>query len=194
MQPFGGAGAATLWPAWERSSGLLFRERQFLHHCLTHEELLRLSGDGHREAIDEAHIARRLVMRDRGEAEGDDVGFAQGRALAAANPYAQLLAVTPIGDAESLHVGDRRVGEKEFLDFARIDVLAAPDDHVLEPTDNVAITIRVDCRQVAGMHVASLVDYARRRGRIVPIAAHDAVAAGEQLSRNSRPHDSAFLG
>ena len=68
-------------------------KRQFLHHRLPHQEFLRLPGDGHREGVDEADVARRLVVGDRGAAEGDDLVLVQARALAPADPDADLLAV-----------------------------------------------------------------------------------------------------
>ena len=63
-------------------------------------------------------------------------GIATLAAFAAADARAadrgsKLLAIPMIGNAEGLDLGDRRVGEEKFLDFARIDVLAASDNHVL---------------------------------------------------------------
>ena len=63
-----------------------------------------------------------------------------------------------IGNAEGLDLGDPRVGEKKLLDLARIDVLAAANDHVLQSTDNVAVSFRIDGRQIACMHESGLVD------------------------------------
>ena len=47
------------------------------------------------------------------------------------------------------------MGIEEFLDLARIDVLAAADDHVFDPADDVAVAVLVHDRKVAGMHPAA---------------------------------------
>ena len=52
--------------------------------------------------------------------------------------------------------------EKEFLDLARIDVLAAANDHVLDAPDDVAVALRVDRREVSRMHEALRVDAGSR--------------------------------
>ena len=46
------------------SGGRLFRQAEFFGHRVTHPELLRLAGDGHRQLVAEAHIARHLVVGD----------------------------------------------------------------------------------------------------------------------------------
>ena len=45
---------------------------------------------------------------------------------------------TVVGDADHGDVGDIRMREQQVLDLARIDVLAAADDHVLEPAFDAA--------------------------------------------------------
>jgi hypothetical protein len=44
---------------------------------------------------------------------------------------------------------------EEFLDLARIDVLAAADHHVLDAADDVAIALGVDGGEIAGVHPAA---------------------------------------
>src|ERR1700678_4051794 len=95
-----------------------------------------------------------------------------------------------IGNAESLDLGDRRVGEEKFLDFTRIDVLAAPNNHVFQSTNNIAVTFLIDSREIARMHESGSVDRSCCRRGIIPIAAHDAVSTGEQLAGDSRGDDS----
>src|SRR5207253_2189742 len=75
------------------------------------------------------------------------------------------------------------------LDLARVDVLAAADDHVLQATDNVDITVVIQDGEVAGVHPASLVDGGPRGGGVVPVAAHDAVAARAELPRRAARQD-----
>ncbi len=61
------------------------------------------------------------------------------------------------------------MGEEELLDLARINVLAAADEHVLHPPDDVAITLRIDGGKVAGVHPAIGVDQLRGALGIVPV-------------------------
>ena len=42
-------------------------------HLLAHHEFLHLAGDGHGEGVDEADVARDLVVRDLALAEGADL-------------------------------------------------------------------------------------------------------------------------
>ena len=46
---------------------------QLAHHRLAHDELLRLAGDGDRQLVDEADVARHLVVRDLVAAEVADL-------------------------------------------------------------------------------------------------------------------------
>jgi hypothetical protein len=80
---------------------------------------------------------------------------------------------------------------EEFLDLARIDVLAAADDHVLDPADDVAIAFGVDGREVAGVHPAVGVDRLGGLLLVVPIALHHRIAARAQLARLAARHDGA---
>jgi hypothetical protein len=50
---------------------------------------------------------------------------------------------------------------QELLDLARVDVLAAADDHVLDAPDDVDVALVVHRREVAGVHPAGGVDGVR---------------------------------
>src|SRR5665213_2798883 len=54
----------------------LLRELQLRDHAVAHHELLRLAGDRHRQVVDEAHVARHLVVRNLVAAEVPDLVFA----------------------------------------------------------------------------------------------------------------------
>ena len=64
-------------------SRFLLAERELAHHVLPNDEFLHLAGDGHRELVDEAHVARDFVMGDLALAEGSDL--LARRALACAS-------------------------------------------------------------------------------------------------------------
>ena len=59
-----------------------------------------------------------------------------------------------VGNADHRHVGDRRMAEQRVLDFGRIDVLAAGDDHVLHAVVDVEVAVRVEIAGVAGVEPA----------------------------------------
>ena len=72
--------------------------------------------------------------------------------------------------------------EQELLDLARVNVLAAADDHVLDPPGDAVIAVGLPQGQVARVQPTVGVD---RRGRgfgIVVVAEHHDVAAGAKLA------------
>ncbi len=81
---------------------------------------------------------------------------------------------------------------EKLLDFARRDVLAAADDHVLHSADDVAIALLVDDREVAGVHPAACIDRLARALGVVPIAAHHAVASGQEFAGDAARRDAPF--
>ena len=74
-----------------------------------------------------------------------------------------LFAVFPAGHADDLHVLDLGVGIEEVLDLLGVDVLAAADDHVLNPPGDAEIAVFIHARHVARMEPAVLVDGEGRR-------------------------------
>ena len=77
------------------------------HGGLAHLELLHLAGDGHRERVDDLHVARHLVVRDAALAELADLVLRDGRAVLHLDPGAELLAVAIVRDAEDRDVVHR---------------------------------------------------------------------------------------
>src|SRR2546430_10787814 len=170
------------------SGGLL--EPELFDRRLAHLEFLDLAGDRHRKRIDELPVARDLVARDLAFAPSGDL-IARGRGpLAQLDPGHDLLAVFLRRHADDLDVRDVGVAVKEFLDLARIDVLAPADDHVLDPADDVDVAVGVHRREVARVHPPGGVDRLTCRVFVVPVAAHDDVPAAAELAgrvaRNDR--------
>ena len=73
------------------------------------------------------------------------------------------------------------MGRDEVLDLGRIDVLAARDDQVVLAVDDVDVAVLVPASHVAGVQPAAP---ERPFGGVgpVPVAAHDAVAADQDLA------------
>ena len=121
-------------------------------------------------------MLRHLVVRDLAPAERGHVVRAERGALMRHDPGADLLAEPPVRDAEHLRLPDVGMAEEVILDLARIDVLAAADDHVLHTPDDAAEAVLVKRRQVAGMHPS--VDNALAGPlTVAPVAAHHGIAA-----------------
>ena len=87
------------------------------------------------------HVEGQLVGRHLGARAQDDDG-------------ADLLAERLVGDADHGAVGDRRVFEQGRLDLDGVDVLPAPDDHVLGPVDDVDEALVVQAGDVARVQPA----------------------------------------
>src|SRR5207244_4278619 len=94
---------------------------------------------------------------------------------------AQFLTVLRVRYADHLYVGDVRVGVEELLDLARVDVLSAADDHVLDPADDVHVAVGAHHREIPGVHPPGLVDRLGGLRRLIPVAEHHRVPAGAQL-------------
>src|SRR5207247_11199702 len=138
--------------------------------------LLDLAGDRQRKRIDELPVARDLVARDPAFAPSGDL-IARGRGpLAQLDPGHDLLAVFLRRHADDLDVRDVGVAVKEFLDLARIDVLAPADDHVLDPADDVDVAVAVHRRAIAGVHPPGGIDRLTRPFVRAPVLARGRLA------------------
>src|SRR5205809_5138045 len=100
-------------------------ESKLLDHLFSQTELLNLSGNGHRKLGRETDIARNLIRRDLPAAIIANFFFCSRLSFAQPDPGAHFLAVLGVRYSDNLHVADLGVPMQEFLDLARIDVLAA---------------------------------------------------------------------
>jgi len=80
------------------------------------------------------------------------------------------LAPGGVGDADQGAFGDGRVGVQGLLHLGGVDVLAAGDDHVLEPAGDVQVPVVVDLSQVTGAEPATLGERRPGRVRLPPVA------------------------
>src|SRR5206468_4141734 len=65
---------------------------------------------------------------------------------------------------------------------------------VLDTAHDVDVAVGIQGGEVAGVHPAVLVDGLGRAGRVVPVADHDGVAAGQELTGGAARHRVAGLG
>ena len=90
---------------------------------------------------------------------------------------------TPVGmrNPEDHRGRDRWVVDDDLFHLARIDVVAAGDDDVLCPVEQVEVTLVVEEADIAG--VQPTVSQGLGRGfRVVPIARHHYFAAGDDFT------------
>src|ERR687894_55864 len=148
---------------------------------------LDLAARRHRVLLDEIHVLGDLVVSYVLAAVLLGVLFGQGGILFLYDGGGDSLAVLLVRDAVDLDVGDLGMGVEELLDLARIDVLAAADDHVICPAGYLEVTVLVHDRQVPGMQPSIFVyNLGGLIGHLV-VALHDVVAAGAEVALLSRP-------
>src|SRR6266566_2899568 len=162
---------------------------EFLHHRLSHRKLLDLAGHSGREALHEPNVAGDLVVRDPIVTELADTLLVGGGPGLRNDPGTELFAIPCVGHAEHLNILNIGVPIQILFDFARIDVFAAADDHILDPANDAAISIVVVGRQVSRMHPTGRIDGFPSSDLVVPIAEHDRVSPGAQLSGFAARHD-----
>ena len=108
--------------------------------------------------------------------------------------------VEPLGaralavDAHGGRVADSGKVVHGLLDVRRGEVLAAHDDHVLEPSGDEEIAVGVDEAEVARPKPAVRPQDLRRRPRVVVVALHDAGALHPDLALTVGREGAAVVG
>ena len=148
---------------------------------------------------DELDDARVLVAGHLLLAPRDQLVLGDRGAVLEDHDRLDLLAVALVRDADDGGQRDVGVRHQHLFDLARVHVVAAADDHVLGPVDDVVPAVLVAAAEVAGAEPAVL---DRLLGRVGPavVALHDVVALDRDLAdrvlgparpRPSRPGRSA---
>src|SRR6185503_11567015 len=145
---------------------------------LAHPELLHLARHRRRELVDELPVRGNLERGDPAAAERGQLLAADRRRGLPLHPRHHFLPVLVARHADDLHVEHGGMRVEIFLDLARVHILAAADDHVLDAADDVDVAVLVGGGEVAGVHPAAGVDRVARRLLVAPVADHHAVAAG----------------
>src|SRR5258708_23199723 len=110
-----------------------FLEAELLDRDLSHLEFLDLARDRHRKRVDELPVPGDLVGGDLALAPRGELLARLCRPLAQLDPAHYLFAVLLAPDPDHLHVHDARLRLEELFDLAGAAVLAAADEHVLDP-------------------------------------------------------------
>ena len=116
--------------------------------------------------VDEPDLARVLVGGDLVLDELAQLFGARLGAVLERDRGADLLAVLVVGHAEHRGLAHGRVLVEDLLDLARVDVVAAADDHVLLAVDDEEVAVLVDGRHVAGVQPAVADRLGGRVGRL----------------------------
>src|SRR5678815_5117971 len=157
-------------------------EPEFRHGHFAHPELLDFAGHGGGELVHELPVGWNLEGRNPDSAKCGEFFTAHVPSGSSFHPRHHFFAVLRARDADDLDVQDGGVRVQVFLDLARIHVLAAADNHVLDAAYDVDVTIRVGGRQIAGVHPARLVNRFARRFLVAPVTKHHAVPARAAVS------------
>ena len=130
-----------------------------------HDRDVRAAED--REATADV-LAGATAAADHGGVErGAGIGFAADQ--------------DPVPSARVGGLEDRGVSIETLLDLLGVDVLAAADDHVLDPVDDSQVAVLVDDPDVAGVQ-PSVPDHLGGLVRLAEIAAHHVGAADHDLA------------
>ena len=117
-----------------------------------------------------------------------------GRAVPELHHRLHLLAELAVGHADDGGVDDVGMLEQDLLDLDAVHVLAAADDHVLGPVDEVEEAVGVEAADVAAAEPPLGRDRLRVRLRPVPVAAqHDRRPAQPDLAGLADGHVGAVL-
>src|ERR1700761_6425797 len=122
------------------------------------------------QVVNEVDRGRTLVVRETLPAEGDDVGRGELRAWSRDDDGLDGLAPPIVGNADDHPFAHAWAGVQHALDLGTVDVLAASDDHVLEPVQDVQEPGVVQPSDVAGAEPAVRRLHLRGRLGLVEVA------------------------
>src|SRR5215217_2117528 len=187
MPPAATGQRATGSPRRSVLRGLGGRQVVALDGGLAQLVFLDLAARRHRVLLDEVHVLGDLVMGDVLATVLLGVLFGQRGVLFLYYGGGYPLAVLLVGDAVDLDVRDTGMCVETLLDLARVDVLAAADNHVVRPAGYREVTVLVHGRQISGVQPSILVyNLGGFIGHLV-VALHNVVAAGAEVTLLSRP-------
>src|SRR5699024_6339918 len=141
-----------------------------------------LAGGVAGEGADELHAARALEVGQVLGGEVQDVLLRERRALAPDHERLADLSHPLVRHADH-RVFDHAVqAGQRLLDLRGVHVEAAVDVHVLESVGDAQVAALIDLADVAGAEPAVVGEGFRRVLRVVQVALHDHLAAGEDLA------------
>ena len=152
------------------------RPKGFSQFCFQHLAVVVL-----RQGIGETVLLGALEAGDLRQAQL--IEHCRGHLLAVASDDEGDDFLAPVGMRPTHHrtLEDCRMTKQDFLDFARVDVGAATDDHVLRAVAKGQIAPLVHRTDIACPEPAIAKRLLRRR-RIVPVARHHAIASGHHFA------------
>src|SRR5215210_353966 len=115
----------------------------------------QLADGGLGQRLPKLQALRRLVGGETLQAEGQDLRLRHRAAGPADHEGLHGLPAVLVGDADGDGLGDVGVLEEDLLDLARVDVVAARQDHVLLPVDYIEVAVLVHPGHVPGVKPAT---------------------------------------
>src|SRR5580692_5276781 len=153
--------------------GLL--QPKLLYKNLAHAEFLDFTGHRHRKLVHYLYVLRDLEAGDLLLTERPNF-FRRGRGVGLQlHERSNFFPKHFIGNSKDLDFADARARIEEFFDFARVNVFAAPDDHVFRAADDFAIAVTIHDGKVVGVQPPVLVDGRLSGLLIVVVALHHGV-------------------
>src|SRR5262249_7483168 len=140
-----------------------------------------LAGGALGQLVDQPEVAGVLVRRDPVlHVRPQFLGRGRGAGLER-DGRADLLAELVVGDPDHGRLGDRGMLVEDLLDLARVDVVAAADDHLLLAVHDEEVAVLVHPGQVTSPEPAVRDRLGRGLG-LAPVALHHVVAADGDLA------------
>src|SRR5690242_7573756 len=178
--PSGGL-AATSPTAWGGADplGLLPDDRR---RALPEHVLLDLPRRGLRQLRHERHPMRRLEVREAVARERDQLGVRRRGAGLQDDVCVWGLSPLLVRQPDYRRLLHGGMPEQNALDLEARDVLAATDDHVLDPIAYLDVAVRMKHRRIPGVK-PSIAHHLFGRLGVFVVALHDHVAARDDLSQ-----------
>src|SRR3569833_2807213 len=140
-------------------------------------ELLNLARSSQRKSVDAKPVHRCLVVRERGAHVLRQFFLVDCSARRGPDDGCDLFAPFLVRQPDHRDLAHTWVSKQSLFELARIDILPAADDHVLEAALDRAIAARIHGAKVAGVQPAVGIDRSLCRLLHFEEANHDVIAA-----------------
>merc|ERR1712071_447567 len=165
-----------------RRSIILARE---VGYCdIAHAILLHLAGDCLREIMSKQPVLRNFEISHFERAKLSELVFSYFGVGSEVDPGTNLFTQSIIWNSNDMSFNDSRMSMEDVFNLAGIYILTAANQHVLDATDNLSVTVFIDGSNITSAQPTIFRDGFFRFFFVIPVFQHGRVAAGVQFSRS----------